>query len=169
MNNVRNDGGAWQAGIREGDVILSIDGKPMNSGAQMQEYLTKFRPGDRVKVTVRRESREREYEVVLRNIQGNTDVVRHSEVLEVLGATFEPLSERELRALGVRNGVRVESLKTGKLSKVGIREGFVVTNVNKKPVNSVEDITNILQETEGGVIIEGLERNGTRSYYAFGM
>ena len=53
--------------------------------------------------------------------------------------------------------------------KVGIREGFVLTSVNKKPVNSVKDIADILNETEGGGIIEGVDLNGDKSYYAFGM
>ena len=53
--------------------------------------------------------------------------------------------------------------------KVGIQEGFVLTSINKKPVNSVKDIAEILKDTEGGVIIEGLDQNGSRSYYAFGM
>ena len=53
--------------------------------------------------------------------------------------------------------------------KVGIKEGFILTSVNKKPVNSVKDITDILKESEGGVIIEGVDSNGSKSYYAFGM
>jgi len=53
--------------------------------------------------------------------------------------------------------------------KVGIEEGFVLTSVNKKPVNSVKDIATILEDTEGGVIIEGVDRSGSRSYYAFGL
>ena len=53
--------------------------------------------------------------------------------------------------------------------KVGIQEGFILTSVNKKPVGSVKDIAEILKDTEGGVIIEGVDRNGNRSYYAFGM
>jgi hypothetical protein len=65
--------------------------------------------------------------------------------------------------------VKVRTLKPGKLMKVGIQEGFILTSVNKRPVNSVKDIAEILKEAEGGVIIEGVDSNGSRSYYAFGM
>ncbi len=71
--------------------------------------------------------------------------------------------------LGILNGVRVTSLKTGKFAKVGIKEGFVLTSVNKTPVNSVKEIAEILESTEGGVIIEGVDKSGSKSYYAFGM
>ena len=52
--------------------------------------------------------------------------------------------------------------------KVGIKEGFVLTSVNKKPVGSVKDITDILKNTEGAIIIEGVDQKGDRNYYAFG-
>jgi S1-C subfamily serine protease len=71
--------------------------------------------------------------------------------------------------LGIRNGIKVTSVKPGKFMKVGIKEGFVLTSVNKKPVGSVKDIASILKESEGGVIIEGVDKNGSRSYFAFGM
>ena len=107
--------------------------------------------------------------MVLRNLEGSTDIVKRSEVLEVLGASFEPVTDRDKRSLGIRSGLKVTSVKSGKFMKVGIKEGFVLTSVNKKPVNSVKDITKILEESEGGVIIEGVDRNGSKSYYAFGM
>lgn len=169
VNGVRPEGAAKDAGIKEGDVILSINDKLVNSSAELQEQVSRYRPNDRVKVVLRRDGKLKQYEVVLRNLEGNTEIVKKSDVIEVLGASFEPLSDREKRYLGVRNGLKVTSVKPGKLMKVGIKEGFILLSVNKKPVNSVKDITEILDDTEGGVIIEGLDSSGSRSYYAFGM
>jgi len=107
--------------------------------------------------------------VVLRNLDGSTEIVRKTDVIEVLGASFEPLSERELQSLGIESGVRVKSVTDGKFMKLGIREGFILTMVNKKPVRSVNDITTILEESEWGIIIEGVDRKGSPAYYAFGM
>jgi S1-C subfamily serine protease len=89
--------------------------------------------------------------------------------MDALGASFQPLSNNERRALGIRHGVKVTSVRTGKFRDVGIREGFVVTAVNKTPVNDVNDIEKILEETEGGVLIEGVDRRGSRSQFAFGL
>ena len=169
VNGLRSDGAARSAGIRVGDVIISINDVRVNSGAELQEQVSRYRPNDRVKVIVRREGKLKQFDVVLRNMEGSTEIVRRSNVIDVLGASFEPVSDREKRVLGIRNGLKVSSVKSGKFMKVGIREGFILTSVNKKPVNSVKDVAKVLQEAEGGVIIEGIYRDGSRSYYAFGM
>lgn len=169
VNGVREGGAAKEAGVRVGDVILSIDDVEVNSSAALQEQVSKYRPGEKVKVLVSRKGNLKHFELVLRNLEGSTEIVKRDEVLDVLGASFAPVSDREKRALGIRNGVKVTSVKSGKFSKVGIKEGFVLTSVNKTPVNSVKEIAKVLEDTEGGVIIEGVDREGSKSYYAFGM
>jgi Do/DeqQ family serine protease len=169
INSIRPEGAAKQAGLKVGDVIISINDVKVNSGSELQEQISKYRPGEKVKVIIRRDGNLKQFDVVLRNLEGSTEIIKKEDVLEVLGASFEPVSDREKRALGIRSGVRVKSLKPGKLMKIGIQEGFVLTSVNKIPVSSVKDIAEILEDTEGGVIIEGVDRNGSRSYYAFGM
>ncbi len=169
VNDVRPEGAAKNAGIKVGDVIISINDVRVNSGAELQEQISKHRPNDNVKVMIRRNGKLKQFDVVLRNLEGSTEIVKRNDVFEVLGASFEPVSDRDKRSLGIPNGLKVTSVKPGKFMKVGIKEGFVLTSVNKKPVNNVKDIVDILKETEGGVIIEGVDRNGSRSYYAFGM
>ncbi len=167
--DVTDTGAAKDAGIKSGDVILSIDDVSVNSVSQLQEQVSKYRPKDKVKVILRRNGDLKQFDVVLRNMEGTTDIVKTNEVIEILGAQFEPLTNAEKRKLGIDNGVLVTDLKPGKFMKVGIREGFVVTSINKTPVNSVKDITDILSDVDGGVIIEGVYGDGTKSYYAFGM
>jgi len=163
------DGAAKEAGIREGDVIVSVNDTRVNSSAELQEAVSRYRPGQEVSVIIRRDGKAKQFDVVLRNLEGSTELVKKDDVLEILGASFEPLSEREKQSLGIDNGIRVKSVKEGKFQKIGVEEGFILTRVNKKPVSSVNDITTILKESEGGIIIEGMDRKGKRSYYAFGM
>lgn len=169
VTGVRTEGAAREAGIREGDVVISIDNTRVNSSAELQETVSKYRPGQTVKVIVKRDGNLKQFDVVLRNLEGSTEIVKRGDVIEVLGASFEPISDRDKQALGIRNGVKVTSVKPGKLMKVGVKEGFVLTSVNKKPVSSVKDITDILKDSEGGIIIEGVDQKGSRIYYAFGM
>lgn len=169
VSNVRPEGAARQAGIKEGDVIISVDDTRVNSSAQLQETVSQYRPGQEVQVIVKRDGKLKQFEVVLRNLEGNTEFVKKSDVIEVLGASFEPISDREKQTLGINKGVKVTSVKPGKFMKVGIEKGFVLTSVNKKPVGSVKDITDILKNSEGGIIIEGLDQKGSRAYFAFGM
>ena len=65
--------------------------------------------------------------------------------------------------------MKVTSLLAGKLLKAGVREGFIITQINNKPVNTVEDIKNVLGGIKGGVYIEGIYPDGMIAYYAFGL
>ncbi|MEX0982896.1 MAG: Do family serine endopeptidase [Bacteroidales bacterium] len=167
--DLTDNGAAKDAGIKSGDVILSINDIRVNSVSQLQEQISKYRPKDKVKVILKRKGDLKQFDVVLRNMEGSTDIVKTNEVIEVLGAQFEPVSNAEKRRLGIDSGVRVTALQPGKFMKVGVKEGFVLTSVNKTPVNSVKDITDVLRDVDGGVIIEGVYGDGSKSYYAFGM
>lgn len=166
---VRQGGAAKEAGIKEKDIIISIDEIRVNSTAELMEVVSKYRPGQEVKVVIKRDGKLKQFDLLLRNLEGSTEIVKKYDVVEVLGASFEPLTEKEKQNLGISNGLKVKSVKEGKFRSVGIQEGFVLTYVNKKPVASVKDITAILKDSEGGVFIEGVDRKGSRSYYAFGM
>ncbi|MEZ5070914.1 MAG: Do family serine endopeptidase [Bacteroidales bacterium] len=169
VTSTRADGAAREVGIRDGDIILSVNDAPVNSGAQLQEHVSRYRPGEKVKVVVRRDGKLKQFDVVLRNLEGSTDLVQKNNVLDVLGARFEALNDKEKRSLGIAHGIRVSQVSEGKFMKVGIREGFILTTVNKRPVDSVTDISEILDDAQGGVIIEGIDHRGARAYYAFGM
>lgn len=169
ITDVTDNGAARNAGIRSGDVVISINDVKVSRASELQEQISRYRPNDRVKVVIKREGRLKQFDVVLRNMNGDTDIVRSDVVLEVLGATFEPLSGADKRRFGIENGLKVTSVKPGKFMKVGIRKGFVVTSVNKKAVDTVKDIVDILRSVDGGVIIEGIYEDGSKSYYAFGM
>jgi len=169
ITGLSENGAAREAGLKSGDVVVSINDILVNSVSELQEQVSKYRPNDIVKVILKRKGDMKQFEVRLRNMEGNTEIVRTNEVVEILGATFEELSGNEKRELGISNGVRVTGLRPGKFMKVGIKKGFVVTSVNKKAVDSVKDISTILSGVDGGVIIEGVNNDGSKSYFAFGM
>ncbi len=166
---LRENGAARDAGIKTGDIILSVNNVPVNSVAELQEQISHYRPKDKVNVLVRRNNNDKLYEVVLRNMSGNTGIVKQGDSMNVLGASFENLTQKEKRELGIKNGVKVSSLTAGKLMKAGIKEGFIIININNKPVNDVEQIKDFLSKARGGVYLEGIYPDGTVAYYAFGM
>ncbi len=169
INGIREGGAAENAGMKEGDIILSINNVTVNSVSELQEQISKYRPNDKVNVLLARNNKEKAYEVILRNLDGDTGVVKKADTLSLLGASLEPVSNELKQKLGIKYGVRVVSLKPGKLMKEGIREGFVITQINNKPATSVEDIRSILSGTKGGVYIEGIYPDRTIAYYAFGL
>jgi serine protease Do len=164
---VTDDGAAKSAGIREGDVILQVHGAPVNSVAELQEQVSRYRPNDKVNVTVKRKSKTQQFEVTLRNLQGTTTVIRPQEA--ILGAKFREVPADLKRQLKITSGVQISELAPGKFSAAGIREGFIITSINSKNVNSVGDIQRVLEGHTGGVFVEGIYPNGTTAYFAFGV
>ena len=90
-------------------------------------------------------------------------------MMEVLGASFEELSNSELKKLGLKNGVKVADLRSGKFISAGIKKGFIVTEINGTTINKIEVIEKVISGTKGGVYIEGRYPNGQAAYYAFGL
>ncbi|MDF2436349.1 MAG: hypothetical protein K0Q95_725 [Bacteroidota bacterium] len=164
-------GSGEEAGIREGDVITKIGEVNVNNVPELQEQISRFRPGNKVTVTLKRNNQEKLIPVTLKNKNGNTDVVEKPkvEVVSTLGASFEDVNSSDMKKLGIENGLRVNKLSAGKLLSAGIKEGFIITSVDKKKITSINDIKSALETKKGGVLIEGVYPNGMRAYYGFGM
>lgn len=171
VNGLTEGGAGEEAGIKEGDVITKIDEVNVNNVPELQEQISRHRPGDKVSVVLNRNNQEKLLALVLKNKNGNTDVVEKPkvEVVSTLGASFEPINTSDMKKLGIENGLRINKLSAGKLLSAGIKEGFIITNVDKKKISSIEDIKATLENKKGGVLIEGVYPNGMRAYYGFGM
>lgn len=173
VDSLLEQSAAGEAGVQVGDVIVALDGKAVKSSPELQELIARKRPGDVVKVTVKRNSRELTIPVTLRNRRGETDLVKKEQrdVLEILGAEFEKLSEASARKLDIPGGVRVTKLYAGKLRRyTNMREGFVITKIDGQPVTSVEELAAALEKKSGGIMMEGVYEDipGVH-YYAFGL
>lgn len=176
VNGLTANGSAEDAGIELGDVITKIEGFDVNNAAALQEQVSKYRPGDKINVTLTRNDKEKNLTVILKNKDGNISIVKKekTEVKEAksissLGASFETVGKNEMKKLNIQNGVRVANLQNGKLFAAGIREGFIITSVDKKKINTLTDIENALNNKQGGILIEGVYPNGMHAYYGFGM
>jgi serine protease Do len=166
VTGLRPGGAAIGAGIQVGDVITAVNGVKVNSPAELQEQVSRYRPNDRISVTLSRKNRKVQIDVVLRNTKGGTGMVeRHSEI-SALGASFDKVSSSEKAKLGISSGVKVADVRGGKFQSAGIRKGFIVTQINNRKIESVEDIENILETSDGGVYIEGIYPDGLIAYYA---
>ena len=168
---ISDNGAAKAAGIKEGDIILSINGTSVNTTSELLEIVGIHRPGDKLDLNVRRSNKDRLVQVVLRNRDGNTTLVQKEErqVMQVLGATLEPASQELMDELGISNGVQVKKLNRGVLRDAGVREGFVITRVDNKAVSTPNDVEDILKNKKGGVLVEGIYPNKMKAYYGFGM
>jgi serine protease Do len=171
VNGVNEGGSAALAGVKEGDIIVKVGSSIVNSVPELQEQISRFRPGDKVSLTVKRGDKESNLLVILKNKDNNTKVVEREniEVAKALGATFETVSDEEKTKLGIENGLKVTKMEAGKLRSAGIKEGFIITSIDHKKVNTKEELKSILDSKKGGILIEGVYANGMRAYYAFGL
>lgn len=154
VESVTDDGAAKDAGMKQGDVILEINNIKVNSATELTEQIGKYRPGETIYVTVKRDNKKKQFEVVLRNMHGNTKIVKADEYLEVLGASFQKLSTSERRRLGVDYGIGVVDLKDGALRDAGIKENFVITRIQNEKITDVEDLKRVLSREGLGAVAE---------------
>ncbi|MEP7264062.1 MAG: Do family serine endopeptidase [Bacteroidota bacterium] len=170
VNGLTESGAASSAGLKQGDIITKINGTTVKSSPELQELVGRYRPGDKIAVTVLRGNDEKNFTVTLRNKEGNTDVTKNeADVVNSLGAELTQATSQEKSKLGIDGGVKIKELNTGKLRNAGLKEGFIITSIDNKKVGSVDDVTSYLQNKKGGVLIEGVYPNGMRAYYGFGM
>lgn len=164
---------AKAAGIKEGDVVVKLDETPIKSNTALIEYIGRKRPGDKVNVTVNRNGKEVVIPVTLKNSEGTTNTVKREEKADVaaLGLELEELDSKALKRLDVASGVKVKELDT-KLKRSGMREGFIITHVDDKPVKSEKEVDEILKKKKAGDLITfaGLYEDYPREYiYALRM
>jgi Do/DeqQ family serine protease len=172
VSKVIDKGGADNAGVKDGDVILKIGSKEINSVASLQEEIGKRRPGDKVTVTIRnKKGNEEIVDIVLRNSEGETKLLSKSEISKntALGATFVALSEKEKKELNVTYGVKIKTLNSGKLKSIGFEEGMVITKIDHDPIETVEELSSKLSVTGKGVLVEYLTKSGKRDFIGIGL
>ena len=140
-SEVPTDGGAYAAGIRKGDVLKKIDGQELNSGAEMQEMISRHKPGDKIAVTYTRNGNETTTSVVLKNKSGNFDLVKSETALDGLGADFGNLDPKKAKEYGIPGGVVVKKINSGALNdQTRMKDGFVIIKVNDNDVKNVEEL-----------------------------
>ncbi len=173
IDSVFDNSAAFDAGIKHGDVIMSINNKPVNSAPELQEQVGRYRPGDEVSVKLIRNGSEREIVLELKNSAGSTEIVQveKAQVLDALGIEAKRIDDETKKDLKLDGGIQITRISNGKISdNTDIREGFIITKIDNRPVFEVSDLVNSLSSKKGGIMIEGMypDKAGIY-YYAFGM
>lgn len=166
--DVSDGSAAKEAGLKEGDVIVAINEVKTNSVAKLQEQVARNRPGDKVTITYRRNGKEKTTEATLKNVEGNTSAVQVEANAAIEGASFTELSTEERSKLKLNGGVKVKGLKNGKFKDAGIKDGFIITAIDKKEVRNLQELKKLLENKKGGVLIEGIYPNGEKAFYGLG-
>lgn len=163
------EGGSSYNVLQKNDVILKLDGKDVKTMAELQGLLVKYRPGDKVSVTVWRDKKEKNFTITLKNTQGTTKVVKNAD-MELLGAAFREVSDDLKEQLNLGYGLQVTAIEDGRIADSGIRKGFIILKANGKQMHSVQDLENAMktasQSPDQVLFMTGVYPSGKQGYYA---
>lgn len=161
---VTQGGAASIAGIKEKDIITKINGVAVTSGPQMQEQISLYKPGDKIKITYLRNGKENTVTVTLKNKLGNTDIVKATTILDKLGGELENIDAKTASANDIQGGVVVKKIGNGALSKTRVQEGFVITSVNGVDIKNKDELKIALENSKGKARLEGIYPGYEGSY-----
>ena len=158
---------AEAAGIKKGDVIVAVDGKKVTKMSELQELLSKKRPGEQVNLTYLHNKDKHSKSVVLKNAQGNTKVIKTAD-LDVLGASFRPVTEQQKKELNINVGLEVTKVGKGAIKDSGIDTGFIMQYANDTPLKTLNDLQELVKSASTSqdpvLIVKGIWPTGKRDY-----
>jgi serine protease Do len=168
IQKIQSDGAAAKEDVKEGDIILTIDGKSVNQPNELQSYVATRRAGTSVKLEIFRDGKKIERSVTLKAKDGSeTETVKTSDKLgkgkdvdarEVnfnnLGMTVRNLTDDEMEKYDVKNGVMVSDVKEyGKAFNQRISKNYVIVSVDRKEVKSASELQSMLDNKKGKAVL----------------
>ena len=158
VQGVTEGGPAEEAGLRFGDVIVEIEGEPVDRVGALQQQVARRDPGSRIEVQVVRDGKRRtlEVELGLAPIEAAPQRARSENTGHgLLGASFQELSPAQARQFGwERGGVLVASVSpAGPSSRLGISPGTRVVSVNGSEIEDLGDLNRELDSVEAGDVV----------------
>ncbi len=168
VTRVTPGSGAEDAGLRRNDVILSINGVKTKTMPEMQEQVGRYRPGNSLKIEYWRQGKRRTATVLLKDRRNSTELVKAFDVqiLDDLGMELKNLTQREKSILLVQ-GVKVVSVRRGsKMDSTNLKPDFIITRVNDRQVNSVDQFLAALRAVQGSrITLRGFYSGQEEPYY----
>ena len=163
--SVNGGSAAEEAGIKEGDIIIRIDENEVKTSSELQELVARNRPGDKVNVTLLRDGKEKTVKATLKNIMGEEKMLSRESVMEIQGATISEIDDATKDKLDIDGGVQLNNIKSGKWADAGIKDGYIITSIDKREINTINDLMASLANQSGGILIGGVYPDGEEVYY----
>lgn len=155
---VNPESAAAEAGLSPGDIIWSLNGKPVYTMTDLTEKLGQYRPGDQIEVICMRDEKKIVRPLTLKNPFNTTDLVniRSEGILKEIGFEVRNLIRSEREAVNT-SGAKVVSIYRGSLiERTKMDPGFIITHINEQPVHSSSELIAELERLEGRIVLEGI-------------
>jgi len=158
---------AEKAGIKKGDIIIAIDGDPVQNTAAMRFQVSEVMPGNTVKVKVLRDGKEKVVPVVAGDlskaqIPEHQILVKDNKFLEGVSVADLTQAIRETLNIGkeVKGVVVVEVVNNSAAARTGLRAGDVIVSLNNVPTPSLQEFKTMLGSIKGNRISISIYRQG---------
>ena len=165
IDKVTDASAAEEAGLMKGDVVTEFDGKKVTKMSELQEAIAQHRPGDKVSLTYKRGKKEHKINVTLRNTQGTTKVMEEVD-LDQMGVSLKPVSEEDMKALGINYGLVINAIRNGKMKQAGAGKGTIILQVNDQKMQTTEDwaeaVKSANQSTDRTLWIKAITPSGRK-------
>ncbi|MEE9335118.1 MAG: Do family serine endopeptidase [Granulosicoccaceae bacterium] len=152
---VASNGPAEKSGIEAGDILISFNGKKVLSSNALPPLVGAVKPGETVKVLVIRDGSEKIIDVEIGALEADLKASKAVEQAGMeeskLGAVIANINDDELKELGLDTGVMVKEVTPqSAASNAGLRAGDVIVKFNRKPIESVRQLEQQLNDSIGG-------------------
>jgi len=170
VNEAKEGSAGAKAGLKTGDIILSADGKDVNSPSELQAIVAEHHAGDKLVLGVWRDGKQVEIPVILKSLDNNDNLASNddngadnsddnggedqsitSAKLDNLGITIHSLDDKTKSDLSVDNGVKVTNVNPySDAAQQGLQPGDVIVKADYKPVTSVGQLEKMVSEKKKG-------------------
>lgn len=172
IRSVNENSGGEEAGLKAGDIIISVDSRVTNNVASLQEMVARKRPGDEVEVEYIRDGKTFKTKATLRNFSGTTGIVEKiiPKTYAFQGVNFEEVPDEVRERLQFSGGALISSVNGEKWRRAGAKPGFIVTSIiteeGRMRISGVDQLLEVLEDTEGeDIVVLGMFQNGTEYYF----
>lgn len=154
ISQVMKDSAAEKAGLKAGDIIVSLDGKEIKSFNELRAKIATLGAGKTVKLGIIRNGEEQQVEVKLKESEPQKVVTDNKEI----NSMFEGAKLAD--STGSVKGVEVVDINPkSKIARLGIEKGDIIVGVNRQTVENVSDLNKILSESKGAQAIKIIRGN----------
>ncbi|OOG76152.1 S1C family serine protease [Algoriphagus sp. A40] len=172
VGGVNENSAGKEAGLKEGDIIIGIDGKTVNNVANLQELVARRRPGDKIDVEYIRDGKTSKTSATLKNFSGDTNIVKREvpKTYTFEGLQFEEVKDQIKEQLEISGGAVIKMNGNESWRKAGARNGFIITSVisdsGRTRINSAQEMIDFLEDNGGDeIVVLGMFPDGTEYYF----